>query len=83
MPTAGTVFISVKDADKIAFVEICNNLISSGFKILATVGTTKYLNNAGIAAKRVIKVLEGRPHAVDAMLSGQLDLIFNTANVVS
>jgi len=41
---------------------------------------TKYLNIAGIAAKRVNKVLEGRPHAVDAMLSGQINLIFNTAH---
>ena len=83
LPTAGIVFISVKDADKLAFVEICNILIGSGFKILATEGTTKYLNNAGIAAKRVNKVLEGRPHAVDAMLSGQIDLIFNTAHGVA
>ena len=50
---------------------------------MATKGTTKYLNNAGIAAKRVNKVLEGRPHAVDAMLSGQIDLIFNTAQGVA
>jgi len=83
LPTAGTVFISVKDSDKRAFVEICNILIGSGFKILATEGTTKYLNIAGIAAKRVNKVLEGRPHAVDAMLSGQIDLIFNTAQGVA
>ena len=83
LPTAGTVFISVKDADKLAFVEICNILIGSGFKILATEGTTRYLNNVGIAAKRVNKVLEGRPHAVDAMLSGQIDLIFNTAHGVT
>ena len=83
LPTAGTVFISVKDADKPAFVDICKSLSKTGFKIWATEGTTKYLINNGINAKRVNKVLEGRPHAVDAMLSGDIDLIFNTAQGIA
>ena len=83
LPTSGTVFISIKDADKPAFVEICHLLIESGLEILATDGTTKYLNEAGIPARRINKVLEGRPHAVDAMLSGEIDLVFNTAHGVA
>ena len=83
LPTSGTVFISIKDADKPAFVEICYSIIESGLEILATDGTTKYLNKAGIPARRVNKVLEGRPHAVDAMLSGEIDLVFNTAHGVA
>ena len=83
LPTSGTVFISIKDADKPAFIEICHLLIESGLEILATDGTTKYLNEAGIPARRINKVLEGRPHAVDAMLSGEIDLVFNTAHGVA
>ena len=83
LPTFGTVFISIKDTDKAAFVEICHSLIESGLKICATDGTTKYLNKAGIPARRINKVLEGRPHAVDAMLSGEIDLVFNTAQGVA
>ncbi len=83
LPTTGTVFISIKDTDKHAFTDICKSLIKTGFKILATEGTTKYLNDNGINAKRVNKVLEGRPHAVDAMLSGEIHLVFNTAQGIA
>jgi len=83
LPVSGTVFISIKDADKPAFVSICRSLTELGLEIMATDGTTKYLNEAGIAARRVNKVLEGRPHAVDAMLSGEIDLVFNTAHGVA
>ena len=83
LPISGTVFISIKDSDKPAFVKICHSLIESGLEICATDGTTKYLNKAGIPARRVNKVLEGRPHAVDAMLSGEIDLVFNTAHGVA
>jgi carbamoyl-phosphate synthase large subunit len=79
LPLSGTVFISVKDEDKQAFVEICQNLVEDGFKILATGGTTDALNAAGVPATRINKVMEGRPHAVDAMLSGEIQLVFNTA----
>ena len=79
LPLSGTVFISVKDEDKLAFVEICRNLVADGFDILATSGTTDALIAAGVPATRINKVMEGRPHAVDAMLSGQIQLVFNTA----
>ena len=80
LPQSGTVFISVKDADKQAYIQICRDLADMGFEILATGGTTDALLAAGVPASRINKVMEGRPHAVDAMLSGQIDLVFNTAH---
>ena len=79
LPLSGTVFISIKDEDKPAFIEICRNLVEDGFSILATGGTTAALQAAGVPATRINKVMEGRPHAVDAMLSGDIQLVFNTA----
>ena len=79
LPLSGTVFISIKDEDKPAFIEICRNLVEDGFSILATGGTTAALQAAGVPATRINKVMEGRPHAVDAMLSGEIQLVFNTA----
>jgi len=80
LPQGGAVFISVKDADKQAYIPICRKLAEMGFEILATGGTTDALTDAGVPATRINKVMEGRPHAVDAMLSGQIDLVFNTAH---
>ena len=79
LPLSGTVFISIKDADKDEFIPICRDLVESGFSILATDGTQKALAAAGVPATRVNKVMEGRPHAVDSMLSGDVQLVFNTA----
>ncbi len=79
LPLTGTVFISVKDEDKAAFIKICKNLVEDGFHVLATRGTTDALQAAGVPATQINKVMEGRPHAVDAMLSGEIHLVFNTA----
>ncbi len=79
LPLSGCVFISVKDEDKPAFIEICRDLVSDGFTIVATGGTTAALTAAGVPATHINKVMEGRPHAVDAMLSGEINLVFNTA----
>ncbi|MDC3314042.1 carbamoyl-phosphate synthase large subunit [Alphaproteobacteria bacterium] len=79
LPLEGTVFISVKDEDKAEFVEICRDLVADGFSIIATGGTTDALTAAGVPATRINKVMEGRPHAVDAMLSSDIQLVFNTA----
>ena len=79
LPLSGTVFISVKDEDKPAFIEICQSLVEDGFEILATGGTTAALQAAGVPATSINKVMQGRPHAVDAMLSGDIQLVFNTA----
>jgi carbamoyl-phosphate synthase large subunit len=78
LPAGGGVFVSVRDADKAAIVEISRALSALGFSILATVGTADALKAAGIEAHRVKKVLEGRPHIVDNMLSGHVDLVINT-----
>ena len=80
LPLSGTVFISIKDADKPAYISICAELVELGFQILATGGTQKALADAGVPATRINKVMEGRPHAVDSMLSGEIDLVFNTAH---
>jgi carbamoyl-phosphate synthase large subunit len=78
LPVAGTVFISVKDRDKQAMLEPSRRLLDMGFKILATVGTAAYLRDAGLAVTVINKVLEGRPHIVDAMKNGEVQLVFNT-----
>jgi carbamoyl-phosphate synthase large subunit len=78
MPVSGTVFVSVKDGDKPAMVELGRWLAAMGFRILATRGTAIVLTEGGVPAEVVKKVSEGRPHIVDAMLSGGVQLVFNT-----
>ncbi len=78
LPLKGTVFISVKDADKKLIVEPARRLCEAGFKIVATRGTCSYLNEKGVAAENINKVQEGRPHIVDALKSHQIDMVFNT-----
>ncbi|MGH6954644.1 MAG: carbamoyl-phosphate synthase large subunit, partial [Alphaproteobacteria bacterium] len=78
LPVEGTVFISVRDRDKPAMVAAGRHLAELGFQILATRGTAEYLRRAGLAVDVVNKVLEGRPHIVDSMKSGQVQLVFNT-----
>ena len=79
LPLSGRVFVSVRDEDKPAFIDICRDLHEMGFEILATGGTMTVLTEAGVPATRIKKVMEGRPHAVDAMLSGDVQLVINTA----
>jgi carbamoyl-phosphate synthase large subunit len=78
LPTMGSVFISVRDADKGAMVTLGNSLITMGFEIIATRGTAAALENAGLPVTLVNKVLEGRPHILDAITDGEIDLILNT-----
>jgi len=78
LPLSGRVFVSVRDRDKPALVEPCRKLAEMGFKLVATRGTADLLREAGLAVEVVNKVLEGRPHIVDRMLSGEVQLIFNT-----
>jgi len=78
LPLAGRVFVSVRDHDKPTIVEPCRRLIEMGFALVATRGTGAFLKSAGLAVEEVNKVLEGRPHIVDQMLSGEVQLIFNT-----
>ncbi|WP_424137467.1 carbamoyl-phosphate synthase large subunit [Roseomonas chloroacetimidivorans] len=78
LPEGGTAFISVKDSDKAAAVSLARRLSEMGFDILATRGTAARLREAGLAVRVVNKVLEGRPHCVDAIKSGEIQLVINT-----
>ncbi len=78
LPDGGTVFISVKERDKQLASELAERLQGMGFALAATSGTQKYLEAAGLRVRRVNKVLEGRPHCVDAIISGEVQLVINT-----
>ena len=78
LPLAGTVFVSVRDRDKPVMAVLARRLVDMGFRILATRGTAVHLRNAGLPVDVVNKVLQGRPHIVDAMKSGDVQLVFNT-----
>ncbi len=80
VPLNGVVFVSVKDQDKAAMVKPVRRLIDLGFKVVATGGTADFLGRHGIEAQRVNKVLEGRPHIVDLMMDGKVQLVFNTVD---
>jgi carbamoyl-phosphate synthase large subunit len=79
IPTGGTVFISVKDSDKKHLAQMAKTLCEVGYKVIATRGTAQFLNEAGIKADKINKVLEGRPHIVDMIKDGGVDLIINTS----
>jgi carbamoyl-phosphate synthase large subunit len=78
LPREGTVFVSVRDADKPRVLETMRLLVSLGFGIIATSGTQRYLAEQGVPASKINKVLEGRPHIVDAIKNGGVQLVFNT-----
>jgi carbamoyl-phosphate synthase large subunit len=78
LPFEGRVFVSVKDQDKRALVEPCRELVEMGFALVATHGTARTLAEERLPVERVNKVSEGRPHIVDLMLSGDVQLVFNT-----
>ena len=78
LPQSGTVFVSVKDADKPRILETVGLLAGLGFRILATSGTQRFLAEEGVAAVKINKVAEGRPHIVDAIKNGEVQLVFNT-----
>ncbi|MBB4152961.1 carbamoyl-phosphate synthase large subunit [Sphingomonas jinjuensis] len=78
LPDGGTVFVSVKDGDKPQIVLAVRELIGHGFRVLATGGTADHLERAGLSIERVNKVAQGRPHIVDRIADGDVDLIFNT-----
>jgi len=78
VPRSGIVFVSVKDADKPRVLAAVKLLTSLGFKAIATSGTQRYLAEHGVEAVKVNKVLEGRPHIVDLIKNGGVQLVFNT-----
>jgi len=78
LPLSGTAFISVKDEDKPKLSEFARGLEDLGFKIMATTGTAAYLEGIGVACTVVKKVAEGRPHIVDHIKNGEVQLVVNT-----
>ncbi|MGD9783823.1 MAG: carbamoyl-phosphate synthase large subunit [Hyphomicrobiaceae bacterium] len=78
LPMVGTVFISVKEADKARILAPARDLLEMGYRLVATRGTARHLNENGVQCAVVNKVLEGRPHVVDAMKNGEIQLVFNT-----
>ncbi|MFZ5834284.1 MAG: carbamoyl-phosphate synthase large subunit [Pseudomonadota bacterium] len=77
-PETGTAFFSVKERDKPAILEPARSLLALGFKLLATGGTARYLEQAGLQVTRINKVLEGQPHIADAIKNGEVQIVFNT-----
>jgi carbamoyl-phosphate synthase large subunit len=80
LPREGTIFVSVKDSDKPRVIEAVRLLVTLGFRIIATSGTQRYLAEQGVPASKINKVLEGRPHIVDAIKNGEVQLVFNTTD---
>ena len=78
LPDGGTAFVSVKDADKDNIVPAVEKLVELGFSIIATGGTAAHLAGKGLPVELVNKVAQGRPHIVDRLLDGDVDLVFNT-----
>ncbi len=78
VPMEGTAFVSVKDADKLRILPAVKRLHELGFRIIGTSGTHRYLAENGVPSEKINKVLEGRPHIVDALKNGEVHLVFNT-----
>jgi len=78
LPETGTAFISVRDGDKLAVVPVARDLVELGFRLIATRGTAAVLTAHGIAVVAVNKVAEGRPHIVDMIKNGEVNLVVNT-----
>ena len=80
LPTGGTVFISVKEGDKELIAAPARELLAMGFSLVATRGTARVLESQGLPVTTINKVLEGRPHVVDALKNGEINLVFNTTD---
>ena len=78
LPTSGTVFISVREDDKPFVADMAGELVELGFEIVATAGTAKIIEAAGLPVRRVNKVTEGRPHIVDMIKNDEIRLVINT-----
>jgi len=78
LPQGGTAFVSVKESDKPVILPAVRGLIDLGFTIVATEGTAAYLQAQGLQVERVNKVAQGRPHIVDRLKDGGVQLVLNT-----
>jgi carbamoyl-phosphate synthase large subunit len=83
LPRTGTVFVSMRDDDKPRILEAIKLLEKLGFKVIATGGTQRFLSQNGVRAEKVNKVLEGRPHIVDRIKNGGVQLVYNTTDGVT
>jgi carbamoyl-phosphate synthase large subunit len=79
LPLKGTVFISIRDEDKPPVLPVAKELLSMGFKLIATSGTARFLKENGVEVESVYKVNEGRPHIVDRIKSREIDMVINTS----
>ena len=80
LPTSGTAFLSVRKADRNKVVDLAKKLVERGFKVVATRGTAKFLEESGVECEVVNKVTEGRPNIVDSIVNEEIDLIVNTSD---
>ncbi|MFN8667164.1 MAG: carbamoyl-phosphate synthase large subunit [Gemmatimonadaceae bacterium] len=78
LPLGGAIFITVNDGDKPTVMPIARRFHEMGFTLYATEGTAQYLRSQGIPTSGVRKIHEGRPHGVDLMLNGEVQLLINT-----
>ncbi len=78
LPDAGTVFISVKETDKPHILPAAKRMVELGFSLIATSGTFAYLSDEGLPVTHVNKVAQGRPHIVDRIVDGAVQIIYNT-----
>jgi len=78
LPSKGRAFLSVREVDKTGIVPVAKQLADLGFELVATSGTAQALKEAGLEVETINKVREGRPHVVDAIKNGEIDLIVNT-----
>jgi carbamoyl-phosphate synthase large subunit len=83
MPLAGTVFVSVNDHDKARILPAARRLVDMGFRLVATSGTQRFFEEKGVPSAKINKVLEGRPHVVDAIKNGEIQLVLNTTETKS
>ena len=78
LPTKGNVFISVKDSDKPAAIEVAREFVGLGFTVLATSGTAGFLSGAGVPVRTLLKIQEGRPNVLDLIKNGDIHFVLNT-----
>ena len=78
LPFEGTVFLSVRDADKRHVIALAKRLTAAGLRLVSTAGTARALRNSGVAVAMVHKIAEGRPNIIDAIMNNEIALIINT-----
>jgi carbamoyl-phosphate synthase large subunit len=78
LPLSGTVFLTVNDRDKARLPELAQKLVALGFGLCATEGTARTLETAGLKVRKIFKVNEGRPNAVDLLKNGEVQWVINT-----